>query len=403
MNIFYNHFTPSFGFMLACLRQFFNGNKDVLAYADYLTQADWDKFVQLVSWHKLTPIIYPILKQQSSIPETVLSKIRLHYHANAERMMVLTAELFRITKIFNHANIFNITSKGPLIAKRLYDNFVMRESRDIDILISPDNLLCAHTLLLESGYQRIYPEVLTAKQYHAYVRYKNDFVYYQPTRHIILELHWRFFDHPLLFNLPVDALINHHRTQIVSGVLVRTLADQDEFLYLLAHGSTSCWFRLFWLCDVMQWIKRYPIVHWVERLAYAKQLGVQRMLMETYLMMHYLFEHPLPHCIETMISQNKAVFSLFQSSLAVLRFSSHPFSSPGKMFMRHIMLHDAWQNRFHFIKHRFSMSPSDWKSFHMPDALFFLYAILRPFTGCLRMIKRFVLGWWQRFWCRKKS
>ncbi|OGT42968.1 MAG: hypothetical protein A3F13_08095 [Gammaproteobacteria bacterium RIFCSPHIGHO2_12_FULL_40_19] len=391
MNKLIHSFKSEKKLILILLQQYFD-EKAIVSLDDFVgfSEVDWREFTRLIFWHKITPIIYPMLKVSScqSIPEYILFDIRSHYHANAKRMLMLTMELFRIINILNEADIFNITFKGPILAKKLYANFVMRESQDIDILIHQRDLSIAHSFLLENGYQRIQPRSLTPKQDFYYVKYKNDFVYYQQKLNIKLELHWRFFDFPKLFNLSVDEIKDNYQSEIISGVSIKTLAEQDEFLYLFAHGATSQWFRLFWLCDIMQFIKHHSAMDPVAMLTYSKKLGMQRAMLEGYLMMQLLFLRALPSQMQKLIHQDKAVFSLTKSSLTMIHTSSHPFTSPLGMLIRYFKLNGSWRYRFSLIKHRLMMSPADWAVLKLPDAFFFLYSILRLFTWCFRRIKR---------------
>ncbi len=61
--------------------------------------------------------------------------------------MLMTAELIRLLKIFQEAEVPVISFKGPILAQLAYGDISFRIFSDLDLLIKESDLVKVHNLL----------------------------------------------------------------------------------------------------------------------------------------------------------------------------------------------------------------------------------------------------------------
>lgn len=394
-------FSIEFQLVLACLGNLENVDMHSICQSKF----NWERFLHLVYWHKVTPLVYCELKKmllnsglQKKSFENALSGLKSHCMANAQRVLRFTAELSRITQILDKANIPTVSLKGPLLSYRLYNDLTMREPRDIDMLISIHQVADAHNVLSQNGYHRLFPSItLTNKQFNYYLKNKKDFIYRHKTLNIQLELHWRFFDNPALFDLTWADVWNKLSTEKITNQIFLVLPTEEEFLYLLTHGSQAAWFNLQGLCDIKQFMQNHQNLDWQKLILRAKELGVDRPLYEGVHLTHLLLNSPVSLgsssgvCVLSGRRQNmKSIASLTKQSIKTLYYLRNPYSYSMRVFMllRDFRLSTRWRYRVFLLKQIFTTFPEDWEMIVLPDKFFWVYHIVRPFCWMWRRVKK---------------
>lgn len=63
------NFSKDFQLLLACLRK---DSAEIISLCN--NHINWSRFMQSTYWHKVTPLVYPVLQQcaKTEIPQTVL-------------------------------------------------------------------------------------------------------------------------------------------------------------------------------------------------------------------------------------------------------------------------------------------------------------------------------------------
>ena len=164
--------------------------------------------------------------------------------ANALQLVAL---LVTITRRLHVAGIKAISIKGPTLAAIAFGDASLRQCRDLDILIPPDQVERA-LAILQTDFRLIEPAGFSAPdQLHLWVRMMKDIsLLHEPTG-LIIELHWRLNANPYLMPATIEA----SRQAVTFGSdALETLAPVDLVLYLCVHGAKHYWFRLKWLADV---------------------------------------------------------------------------------------------------------------------------------------------------------
>lgn len=286
--------------------------------------------------------------------------------------------------------------KGPLLSQHLFGDASLRTSADIDVLIDADALTQAEALLLDHGYQRNYPtKPLTPRQWQTYQQDWRHFNYYLPKRRILVELHWAIASPNLVSFQEVRNMLARSRPTALAGTTVYTLAQEDLPVYLLIHGSLHSWARLKWLVDFVVWMRRASDADREGLKTRMEDLGLQRSLAQGIVLANWLYSLPLPEPLRTLVAAEPQAQDLAEHSLKVILDARYTATDPGR-FQRFklILYRTRLKNDLRYKWDTLSkiwVIPDDWLDLPLPDVLFPLYWLLRPFL------------WFQRYRLRGRG
>ncbi|MFJ7991196.1 nucleotidyltransferase family protein [Peribacillus frigoritolerans] len=229
--------------------------KDIIKSSkqEFISEIDWELFLQLARHHRVYPVIYSKLINidKRLIPKNVMQSLYQAYQKNTFQMLYLSGEMEQISKLFTENQINLLYLKGPVIAADLYGDISLRTSKDLDILIPIDSLEKAEKILLSIGYEKeVVPNILNEWKWRFH-----HVVYYHPKKNIELEIHWRLQPCPLT-EPKFNELWERKRKGTITSYPVYFLGKEDLFLYLVSHGARHGWFRLRWLLDIDQMIRK---------------------------------------------------------------------------------------------------------------------------------------------------
>lgn len=187
--------------------------------------------------------------------------------------------------------------KGAPLAWRLYGDIAIRSSKDIDILVPPDELEKVHGILENEGYRRIETEFpmqnFTSRQLQILTRaFHHDFhvSYRHSTKNVYIEIHWKLGNS--INELPFSNESDITRIEVVGSPLP-VLSDEDWLLYLMLHGACHAWFRLRWMVDIAKFVQQESI-HWEKTAFMARDFGVQSILHQSLILANGLLAAPVP-------------------------------------------------------------------------------------------------------------
>jgi hypothetical protein len=185
-----------------------------------------------------------------ALPPAIAEKLTAQARRITGRNLSYAAETIRLQRAFEAANIPVLVLKGIALAKLAYGSLQSKDTRDIDLLIAPDNVEAALRLLQSEGYTLSYPaDHLSETQRRAVFRYAREVQLSRRDHKLRVELQWRATNNPLLLK-GVDAHSPAQFVRLDDGTSVRTLAQKDLFAYLCVHGAQHAWSRLKWLADL---------------------------------------------------------------------------------------------------------------------------------------------------------
>ena len=378
--------------LLSCLRA--SLGQDERDRINTLTRMaiDWDVFIGLVDRHRTSSPAYRSLNRfaANNIPESVRNRLRERFQRNAQQVLAKTAELVRIVKRFEQNHIRILPIKGPVVALQAYGDLGSRHVGDLDIMVSPESVKMAEAVLLQQGYKRIHPDFdLTQKQHAAYLSLTHHFGYFCQKRGIKVELHWRFGSSRYLFPLKFDDFWRDRQRIRLGGVDMATLSLEHTILLLCAHGAIHAWSRLFWLNDIACLMKKHGSTDWHGLMLHAARLGSGRMVAEGIVLSNLLLTSPLPEPIRTFSERDKGVERLVKTALYLITHHKPEFYSPGTSAYWYskynlFILHSDPKYKLGFCLQHMGASSGDWNRFPLPDALFPIYYLIRPYTWLFR-------------------
>ena len=250
----------------------------------------------------MAPALLPLLEEEER--ERWKKAIR----SGSMRTLRFISQLNEIIEMLYNEGIEVITLKGPVLAQTLYGDLSQRHMRDLDLLVIHGDILKALELLQESGYILKTPgKELTVKQWHSYFKHQYDVALLHKEQGSILELHTRIA-YPGLLGRSAYLITDQLETVEMAGRSMKCMSKEATFIYLAIHGAHHLFFRLFWLRDLAEAIKRWELDH--TRILYmVRQMGIERMLGVGLRLTSYYFGTSIPAEYQPVLEENKAVLS----------------------------------------------------------------------------------------------
>ncbi|MFU2013705.1 nucleotidyltransferase family protein [Peribacillus butanolivorans] len=344
---------------------------------------DWEVFLQLASYHRVYPLIYSKLKRadDNRIPPHVIQTLYKEFKKNTLQMLLLSGEMEQISELFTENQIRLLYLKGPVIAADIYGDISLRTSKDLDILISITDLKRTEELLLSIGYEKeVVPTVLNDWKWR-----KHHVVYFHPQKNIELEIHWRLQPFPLK-EPKFNELWERKRVSTLTSYPVYFLGKEDLLLYLISHGARHGWFRLRWLLDIDQMLRKglklEDINLLISKYQNRKLVGQALILASELLKTHMNdgWEKLTEGNDSKKIAQNAIEFIKGTESLATIMSS--------KYYKHYSLSLNSNLQRFFFFLILFYPSSKDLMTLRIPKPLHLLYVPLRPFLVVWRKTRK---------------
>ena len=343
---------------------------------------DWEYVVQAAIRHRVLPLLYQHLSRsfEQSVPEDVLKRLQRYYRANAERNLVVTAELLKVLSLFRNRGILAIPFKGPALAERVYGDLTLRSFVDIDILVYGQDASRAFDLLICHGYR---PEVkIDSGQIRAYVKTEYSIALFAKGGGAIIELHWdmtgRYLGSPFRLEHFSDRL---EQTRL-AGKEVYQMPPEELLLYLCIHGSKDCWDKLESISSVAGLIRSCKDMDWVGVEELAKNMKCERILLLGLFLAWDLFAAEPPEPIRKKIEDNgaiKAMVNEIYGGLFPEEIGDLAGQARSDFSYYHLKVRDTGLDKALFVM-RLVIRPSrqDWRRFPLSGRFAFLHYLLRP-------------------------
>lgn len=208
--------------------------------------------MRVVMRHGVVGLVHDGLSRAGvDIPSVVKSDLKLGAATLVHHNLALAAEALRVQASFDRANVPLLFLKGPALAALVYGALGLRDCKDLDILVSPDDLNRAGTLLETAGYARFEPPLTASEaQMRALRPIRKDYGYSRSGGgDTQIELHWRLFRNPHLVEQSILTTAPQSVPMATAGA-VPTLNHDALFAYLCAHGAIHWWRELKWMADI---------------------------------------------------------------------------------------------------------------------------------------------------------
>ena len=169
----------------------------------------------------------------------------------ARKNQRLVQELCQIVTLLKDQKIQVWPFKGPVLAKDVYGGLHRRQFIDLDLLITPDDLVPTLEVLQSLGYRNADAAVenLSGKRLRQFLRRFKSHTVIHPGGRSSVDVHWRLSEDAGLFSLPFEELIASPTTCHVGGIDFPTMPADVAVQYLAFHACKHGCTRLSWLCD----------------------------------------------------------------------------------------------------------------------------------------------------------
>ena len=248
---------------------------------------DWEYFGRLVSQHKIQPLLIRGIRrlgpQAEKYPSlAALAREQNRYAAGNMRRLQALAE---VNAAFAREGIRMLSMKGPLLSMELYGDPGMRTSKDLDLMVSPEDLSRAGEVLKGLGYElepHCYGDTPMRRKYYSLLELEKHEVYHRGE--ICLELHWQS-DYQMEYTF--DAFWERREERPFMGRSVAVMGTDDRYPALFAHAAEHGFMRLRWLLDLYE-LQKKPGFSWERIFELMEQQGVGEVLLEAMLVMYRL-------------------------------------------------------------------------------------------------------------------
>jgi len=330
---------------------------------------DWDYLLAAAKFHGLIPVLAPrLLRQITSVPERVRFEVQQASRRALEGTLALSGELVRVLRNLNAEHVECIPFKGPALAAELWENFTLRQSMDIDLLVRPVQVGQAVEVLRgygytpESDWKRLFPRAVELQLKKAGM----------PP----LELQWGIAPKCFAINLEIDACWQRAQRAEFGGQPTLAFAPEDLMLILCIHGWKHAWNRLLWIADVARLLRKSTALDWTTLTARARTSGTESILFLGTLLAHKLFGVVPPGEVADCALHAPQIGTLADESIGYMQDLTQPTYTGWHRYML-----VARERRIDRIRHvsRFLLTPGvgDWDTVRLPKFVTPLYRLVR--------------------------
>lgn len=345
---------------------------------------DWEQINQFAKRHKIsTPLYQKISTNKLNIPAAIFNEFHQQAVSNSTQMLQLASELVRLGNLFAHKKIHYISLKGPALALMLYNDLAGKQSGDLDILVSPEMIWLASSVLTENGYIRQHlPKTLTKSQANYLIHSYHHIGFVHSEKKIYVELHWRVNTNIYAEPFSFIHLWNNASSIKIGDTPIPCLAAQNALIHQLVHGAGHAWFALAWLRDTIALACRED-VNLFKVWEWALNAGYDRMVAQGLLLGERVFG-PFLGVNLRQLMQTEATIKLVDFAYAVLTNHSVPEFMVNPKFgrIKQKIYLSKLKKDWNYKKQVWIVigtNPRDWQIINLPDKYFVLYYILRPF------------------------
>lgn len=236
--------------------------------------------------HRVLPLVGRALLE-SGICELLSDGLADRLHAElrkiAIRNLFLSAQLVELLAGLRASGIRAIPFKGPVLAHVAYTDLSRRQFGDLDLLVDPADFERACSALKRLGFE---------------VAYELEWESSLARGPVVVDLHRTLTQSSFPVECSFGQLWERRKPTCIAGTTVPTACVNDTLVILCVQLAKDAWENhlvLVKACDIAQTIStRACDVDWRWLAAECRRLGIQRMLYLGLLLVHLLFETPVP-------------------------------------------------------------------------------------------------------------
>lgn len=376
-------FTPEFAMLLASARC----KPDATRMCELVEGLDWQAYFEIATWHGVRPLVYRSLREVcwDGLPASAREQWQQAHQILTGKSLFMAGELLRITNAFASTGTRVAVMKGAVIAQMAYGDFGLREFNDFDLLVAEADVSGAIDLIEKLGYTRLWK--IDNSRMVRFLRHMGEYKLSGSVFGTEIDLHWRMAHRSVALSPVISDFPHGLELVSIAGSQMLALAPEDLPLYLASQGGGDQWCDLRRICDLAEFLRRYPGVDWRPHLEAASRLRGLRSLLAGLVLARDLLGAQLPDAATAEIRNDETVSRLAER--AVLNLQSK--REAGETLSRYSFQLRAKKG----IAGKLSLA---WKIFTdrteldgswimLPRPLWWLYPLLRPVRMCVRALR----------------
>jgi len=291
--------SPESHILLATARQDLTAVGDLRRWV--ATSPDWDAVVAWALAHGTAGLLCRHLIEAAPdlLPDDLREAAGAYLRCESERNVGARAQLAAVLGALNAVGIEAIPFKGPVLAAQVYDDPASRGFADLDFLIDERNVGPTMATLAQLGYRSDVADLRQRhrEKYHAYNG--QDILFADQA--LPVEPHWALA--PTTFDIRLDMPTIRRRAVTIAfaGSNIRCLSPEDTLLVAAVHGCKESWWRLIWLVDVAELLRRNQGLDWDYLDRQSAASGVGRMLRLSLALAARVLDAELPDRVRSAI------------------------------------------------------------------------------------------------------
>jgi len=280
-----------------------------------------EQLINKARFHKIRPILYRYhLEKKFLTPELteIYETQRINQFQNNLRNL---AEIKGVLKILNGQNIPCVLMKGNIFIHRIYGNQQLRETSDIDIFCSKNDVLSVCRILLDLGYVIPTPNSKILKNEIAYdpklelerlkERLKSRIFCEIPLVRLnhVIDLHWDISGLRFNFEFPFSkVLINSENYNFYGSSVLQPCIEDFFLMMILHHGGKEYWTNLRHIADLLAFLKTYEKkLNWDKIIRDSESMNLLDALKLGFFILEDQWNYPTP---EKLIIEKNEFFEL---------------------------------------------------------------------------------------------
>jgi hypothetical protein len=383
--------SPEFTLAAACCRLPGPGRDEAVRAA--AVDIDWRSFEAVVDRHRVAGLANDALSAAGvTVESATWERLRRVAGTLALRSLQMAAETARLQRALDAAGVANLVLKGATLDLLAWGRLGLKQSWDIDLLVTPDQAAEGRKVLETAGYKLADPADAPPAAFEMWTALSKESAFVHSLTGTIVELHWRLTDAATL--LPgIDANSPSQTLGLSDSLTLRTLGEEELFAYLCVHGASHAWYRLKWLADVTALWERRDEAGRVALYRRAVELGAGRCPSVLVRLLNLLLFFPLPPALASEVAGDVRAHWLAELAIdamagkgGAVEVRDRPFFSE-RILLSNFLFADGkdfwsreWRRQF--------VSVDDHMRLQLPPHLRFLYGPVRAPLWIWRRLRR---------------
>jgi hypothetical protein len=347
---------------------------------------DWIATLRLADQHGIISLLYQnFAPLHDVVPPAVLASLRQSYERNIHKSLFLARELIRVLDCLGGLGIDVVPYKGVVLSEVYYGDMALRQSGDMDLFVRRQDVPRVKGAVRALGYT---PRVLIPEDAeHNYIDSGYECTFDSAAGINLLELQWALQPRFYAVDFDMEGLFERAVTVSVADRYVKTPSPEDLLLILSVHAAKHVWGRLIWLCDIAQIIKRQNLDwDWIQ--SQSQELGIERIVHITLLLMHRFLATPMPAPIKDAVIADRAALDFTERIAASVAAGVTHEEEKLSYFRLMMRLRERPLDRLRFLARlTLTPGPGEWEAVRLPKSLFGFYRLVRLGRLAARWVK----------------